>query len=190
MVDHDQKGIKTIGKGKVGDEITGELLEGAGAGGRNGEEWRTGWMGVHLVLLARGAAADIATDVRGKARPPKFRGNKLASFEDARVARSGMVMVASHDRVAESSIRRDVDPTLVSQDPCIVMPIRKAGAEGGRGSTQESVEGVKDQRVRSRGGAELVREGSINEVDKECIGEESDRLIVRVRRGDMIWSAG
>ena len=52
MVDHDQKGIKTIGKGKVGDEITGDLLEGAGAGGWNGEEWGSGRMGVHLVLLA------------------------------------------------------------------------------------------------------------------------------------------
>ena len=52
MVDHNQKGIKTIGKGKVGDEITGDLLEGAGAGGRNGEEWGSGQMGVHLVLLA------------------------------------------------------------------------------------------------------------------------------------------
>ena len=52
MVDHDQKGIKTIRRGKVGDEITGDLLEGAGAGGWNGEEWGPGRMGVCLVLLA------------------------------------------------------------------------------------------------------------------------------------------
>ena len=72
MVDHDQKSIKAIGKGEVGDEITGDLLEGAGAGGRNGKEWGSGWMGIHFVLLARSAAADVATDIRGKARPPKF----------------------------------------------------------------------------------------------------------------------
>ena len=52
MVDHNPKGIKTIGKGKVGDEITGDLLEGAGTGGWNGEEWGSGRMGVYLVLLA------------------------------------------------------------------------------------------------------------------------------------------
>ena len=97
MVDHNQKGVKTIGKGKVGDEITGDLLEGAGAGGWNGEEWGSGWMSVHLVLLARGTAADVAANIRGKAWPPKFQGNKLASFEDPWVTSSGMVMVASHD---------------------------------------------------------------------------------------------
>ena len=68
------------------------------------------------------------------------------------------------------------------------MPIRKAGAESGRGSSRESMEGVKDQWVRSRGGAELVREGGIDEVDTECVREKGDRLIVRIGRRDMIWS--
>ena len=52
MVDHDQKSIKAIRKGKVGDQITGDLLKGAGAGGQNGEEWGSRQMGVNLVLLA------------------------------------------------------------------------------------------------------------------------------------------
>ena len=52
MVNHNQKGIKTIRKGKVGDQITGDLLKGAGAGGRNGEKWGSRWMGIGLVLLA------------------------------------------------------------------------------------------------------------------------------------------
>ena len=89
MVNHDQKGIKTIGKRKVSDQITGDLLEGAGAGGWNGEEWGSGRMGVDFVLLARGTAVDIAANVRGEAWPPKFRGNQLASFENARMASSG-----------------------------------------------------------------------------------------------------
>ena len=72
MVNHDQKGIKTIGKGKVGDQITGDLLKGEGAGGRNGEEWGTGQMGVDLVLLARGTSTDITMNVRGEAWPPKL----------------------------------------------------------------------------------------------------------------------
>ena len=52
MVDHDQKGIKTIRKGKVSDQITGDLLKGARAGGWNGEKWGSRWMGIDLVLLA------------------------------------------------------------------------------------------------------------------------------------------
>ena len=63
MVDHNQKGIKTIGKGEVGDQITRDLLEGAGAGGRNREERGVRRMGVDLVLLARGTPADITPDV-------------------------------------------------------------------------------------------------------------------------------
>ena len=77
---------------------------------------------------------------------------------------------------------------LVSQNASIVVPVGKAGAESGRDSTRESMEGVKDQWVRSRGGAELVREGGINEVDKEFVREQGDCLIVCVGRGDMIWS--
>ena len=72
MVDHNQKGVKTVRKGKVGDEVTGDLLEGAEAGGRNGEEWGSGQMGVYFMLLARGTSADITANVRGEAWPPKF----------------------------------------------------------------------------------------------------------------------
>ena len=126
MVDHDQKGIKTIGKGKVGDQITGDLLKGAGAGGRNGEEWGSGWMGVDLVLLTRGASMDKTANVRGKAWPPKFGGNQLASLENPWVASSGVVMVTCHNRVAQVSISGDVDAALVSQDACIIVPIGKS----------------------------------------------------------------
>ena len=100
MVDHDQKGIKTIRKGKVGDQITGDLLKGAGAGGQNGEEWGPRWMGVNLVLLAQGTSTDITSNVRGEAWPPKLRGNKLVSLENSWVASSGVVMVTSHNSAA------------------------------------------------------------------------------------------
>ena len=52
MVDHDQKSIKAIRKGKVGDQIAGDLLKGAGAGGWNGEKWRSRRVGIGFVLLA------------------------------------------------------------------------------------------------------------------------------------------
>ena len=72
MVDHDQKGIKTIGQGKVSNQITGELLEGAGTGGWNGRQWGSGWMGVDLVLLAGGASLDKTANVGGEAWSPKL----------------------------------------------------------------------------------------------------------------------
>ena len=156
MVDHDQKGIKTVGKGKVSDEITGDLLEGARAGGRNGEEWGSRRMGVSFVLLARCTSADIAANVRGEAGPPKLRGDQLASFENAWMARCGMIMVACHDGAAQVSICGDIDASLVSQDSCVVVPVGKAGAKIGRDRARESMEGIQDQRVRSGGGAELV----------------------------------
>ena len=125
MVNHNQKGIKTIRKGKVSDQIAGDLLKGAGAGGWNGEEWGSGWMGVDLVLLARGTSVDKTVNVRGKAWLPKLRGNKLASLEDSRMTSSGMVMVTSNNRVVQVSIGRDVDVALVSQDASIIVPVRE-----------------------------------------------------------------
>ena len=147
MVDHDQKGIKATGKGKVSDQITGNLLEGAGARGWNREERGARRMGVDLVLLARGTPADITPDVRGKAWPPKLRGNELASFEDTGMASGGMVVVSSHDGVAQASISRDIDMVLVSQNASVIVPVRKARAESGGDSTWESMEGIKDQWV-------------------------------------------
>ena len=133
---------------------------------------------------------DVAANIRGKAWPPKLQGNKLASFEDTWVASSGVVMVTSHNRVAQVSISGDVDAALVSQDASIVMPVREARAEGSRDCTRESMEGIKDQRVRSRGGAKFVGKRGVNEVDEECVREQGDCLIVCVGSGDVIWPAG
>ena len=125
MVDHDQKGIKTIREGKVSDQITGDLLKGVRAGGQNGEKWGTGWVSVDLVLLARGASLDITANVRGEAWPPKFRGNKLASFENTWVTHSRMVMVSSNNRMAKVSISRDIDMALGRQDASIIVPAER-----------------------------------------------------------------
>ena len=123
MVNHDQKGIKTTRKGKVSDQITGDLLKGAGAGGQDGKQWGSRWMGIVLVLLAGGTSADITVNVRGEAWPPKLRGNKLASFENPRMTSSGM---ASNDRVVQVSISRDVDMALISQDASVIVPVGEA----------------------------------------------------------------
>ena len=147
MVDHDQKGIKTIRKGKVGDQITGDLLEGVGAGGWNGEKWGTGRVSVDFVLLARGTAADITLHIRGKAWPPKFQGDKLASFENSWVTCSRMVMMSGNYRMTEVSISRDIDLALVRQDASVIVPVRKVGMESSRNLARESMEGIKDQWV-------------------------------------------
>ena len=190
MVDHDQQGIKTAGKGKAGDEIAGDLLEGARAGGWNGEERGSRRMGVNFVLLARCASADKAANVRGEAGPPKLRGDQLASFENAWMARCGMIMVSCHDGAAQVSICGDIDASLVSQDSSVVVPIGKAGAKIGRDRTRESMEGIKDQWVQSGGGAKFVRKRGVDEVDKECVWEQGDCFIVCVGSRDMIRSAG
>ena len=75
------------------------------------------------MLLAGGASADIATNVRGEAWLPKFGGDQLMSFENARVTRGGMVMVAGDNGMAEVGIGRDIDLSLVSQNTGIVVPI-------------------------------------------------------------------
>ena len=54
-------------------------MKGAGAGGWNGEKQGTGRVSVDLVLLARCTASDMTLYIRGKAQPPKFQGDKLAS---------------------------------------------------------------------------------------------------------------
>ena len=114
----------------------------------------------------------------------------MASFENTRMACGGMIMVARYDRAAKASISRDIDAALVSQDSSVIVPIGKARAEIGRDCTRESMEGIEDQWVRSRGGAKFVGEGGVDEVDEECVREQGDRFIVRVGSGDMIWSAG
>ena len=185
-----QKGIKTIRKGEVGDQITGDLLKGAGARGWNREERRSGCMYVDLVLLARSTALDITVDIGGEAWPPELGSNKLASLENTRMTCCGMVMVASHNGVAQFSISRDIDMTLVSQDACIIVPVREAGTKSGGDSARQSMEGVKNQWVRSGGRAEFVSEGGVNKVDEELIRKEDDCLIVCVRGRYVIWMTG
>ena len=82
--------------------------------------------------------------------------------------------------MAQVSICGDVDAALVSQNASVIVLVGKAGAESDRDSTRESMEGIKDQWVRDRGGVEFVGEGGIDEVDKEFIREQGDCLIVRI----------
>ena len=124
MVDHNQKGIKTIRKGKVGDQIAGDLLKGAGAGGWNGEKWGSRQVGIGFVLLAQGTSTDITADVRGKAWPPELRSDELVSPQDTRMTSRGVVMMVGDDRATKVSICGNIDVALVGQDASIIVPIR------------------------------------------------------------------
>ena len=101
-------------------------------------------MHVDLVLLTRSAAMDITVNIRGKAWPPKLRGNKLASFENTRVTHCGVVMMVSNNRMAKIGIGWDINMALVSQNASIIVPVREAQAEGSGNFIRESVEGIKD----------------------------------------------
>ena len=61
--------------------------------------------------------------------------------------------------------------------------------ESGWDFARESMEGVKDQWVRSRGRSEFISEGGVYKVDEEFIREEGDCLIVCVRSGNVVWLA-
>ena len=63
MVDHNQKGIEAGGRGEVGDEVTGDLLERTGCRGSNGGERGNSGMCICFVLLAGRAALDIFADI-------------------------------------------------------------------------------------------------------------------------------
>ena len=80
MVNHDQQGIEASRRGKVGDKVTRDLLEGAGCRGADGGEQGNSGVSVSFVLLALGAALDVFTDIGCEAEPPEFSCDELVSF--------------------------------------------------------------------------------------------------------------
>ena len=114
MVDHDQKGIKTIRKQEIGDQITRDLLEGVGTRGRDGKEQRVRQVCIDLVLLERGTSMYITVNKRCKTQPPKFRSNKLASFENSWVTSSRMVMMVGDNELLKVCITGNIDMALIS----------------------------------------------------------------------------
>ena len=119
MVDHDQQRVKAGGKGKVGDQVTGNLLEGVRRMGLDQGEWGNGGVRVRLVLLACGTALNIFAHKMCETRPPKFGGDKLASLEIARVTCSLVVVTVGEDGAVKGLLWEYVDTTLVGQDVII-----------------------------------------------------------------------
>ena len=113
MVDHDQQGVKAGGGGEVSDEVTGDLLEGAGCMGLDQGEWGNGRVDIRLVLLACDIAFNILVDELREARPAKLRGNEPASLEISRVTGGLVIMAVGKDGVAEGILWGDIDTAFV-----------------------------------------------------------------------------
>ena len=94
MVYHDHERVEARGDREVRDKIAGDLLKRARGDGFNGRKGRYGGVCISLVLLAEGAALDIAADERGEAGPPEFGGNQLTRFQEAGVT-GGLVIMAA-----------------------------------------------------------------------------------------------
>ena len=75
MVDHNKKRVKGVRKGKVSDEIAGDLLEWASGDQVDGSERGNSGICVGFVLLANGTTSSIFMDEGGEAGPPEFGGN-------------------------------------------------------------------------------------------------------------------
>ena len=86
MVYYDHDRVMAIGRGKVRDKVNGQLLEGEGVQGGDGNERRDSWMGVDFVLLTDGTSVDEVFDKRGKAWSPEVMFKNSLCAEDTHVA--------------------------------------------------------------------------------------------------------
>ena len=87
---------------------------------------------VRFVLLAHGAAFDVLVHKLHETRPPKLRGDELASFEITGMTGGLMVMASCEDGVAEGILWGNIDTTLVGQDMVVEFPVGETRPEGSR----------------------------------------------------------
>ena len=131
MVNHDQKRVKAIGRGKISDEIAGDLLEWVSGDGVNRSEGGNSRVHVGFVLLENSATINIFMNKGSEARPPEFRGNQLIGFEIARMAGSLVVMASGENGFLKREVRGYIDTALVDKDSLSMLPVREMGAENG-----------------------------------------------------------
>ena len=86
-------------------------------------------MSIGFVLLASSTALDISADKGGEAGPPELGSNKLAGFEEARVAGGCMIMAPFKDGMAKGVIGGDVNMALVGQNASFHLPVGEARAK-------------------------------------------------------------
>ena len=113
MVNHNQKGIKTIREQEVSGQIASDLLEWMRTRGGNGKEWRVRGVCIDLVLLTSNTTLNILVDERCKSWPPEFRRNQLPNLENTWVTSRGMIMVLGNDFVTEVTVSRNIGTILI-----------------------------------------------------------------------------
>ena len=87
-------------------------------------------MCIRFALLANCISLNIFVHERCEARPPEFKGDKLAGFQISRVAHSLMVMATSKDGPVERGVGGNVNTSLVGEDTLGILPIRQTRTEG------------------------------------------------------------
>ena len=124
-------------------------------------------MGISLVLLAEGAAFDIAANKRGEAGPPEFGGDEVTRFQEAGVTGRRVIVAAFQDGPSERVIRRNIDTALIREDASVDLPVSQTRTEGERNILVHGLESLEDEGVTRGGRFDAVGEGGVNKVDKE-----------------------
>ena len=101
-----------------------------------------------------------------------------------------MVVAAFKNGPAEGVVCRDIDTALVCEDAGLNLPVGEAGTEGKRNVLMHGLECLEDEGVTCRGGHDAVREGGVDQVNKEGWWEEGDVGVVGVIRREEVGSAG
>ena len=94
VVCHSEDAVKAVGEWEFNNEVHGNGCEWeGGAVSGNGTVWDVGARGIDLDGLTGGATTDEGGDEGFHVGPPVILGEEKASFEDARVAHSGGIVV-------------------------------------------------------------------------------------------------
>ena len=89
MVYYDHNRIMAIRGWEVHDKVNGQLFEGEGVRGGDGDKWGNGWVSVDLVLLTDGTSINEAFDKGCEIQPPEVVFKDSLSVKDAHVAGGG-----------------------------------------------------------------------------------------------------
>ena len=147
-------------------------------------------MCVDLILLTGGASLDVSADEGGEARPPKFSGNQLASFQETGVAGGFMIVAAHENGAAKGVVSGDIDATFIGEDASFHLPICEPRAKGEGNVLVHGLESLEDKGVTRGCGFNAMGECSVNQVDKKRWREEGNIGIVGVIRGEEVWVVG
>ena len=101
-------------------------------------------MCVHFVLLAKSTAFNIAADVGGKAGPPEFSCDQLASFQEAGMTGRFMIMASFQNGAMKGVVRRDIDTAFIGEDAGFNLPVNQPGTEGEGNILVHGLEGLED----------------------------------------------